>query len=286
MPQVLIVSTEDLPHPVPETDLLVAALNRLDVASEIVPWHDPSVAWAGADMVLIRTPWDYIHKLEHFLLWLRTTASQARLWNPREIIEWNIHKRYLVELIEKEVPVIPTFHAQQGTKVQLTDIEVLKEGQAFIIKPTVSVGAIGSGHFQALDEKAQTHLESLLETGDALVQPFVPEVTTVGEVSMIYFGGAYSHAVIKRPAQGDYRVHAEYGGSVTVHTPSQAEHDLAQTTLAAINADVLYARVDLVPAVNGPLLMELELIEPELFFPYADGSPDRFAAVIEAHLGS
>ncbi len=280
MKHAYIVSTDNLPHPVPETNLLVTELKALEVTGEIVSWQAQDVDWTATDMVLVRTPWDYIYKLEAFLAWLDTTAEAAPVYNAPDIIKWNIHKHYLVDLLQRGVDVIPTQYVSQGQHVHLADLDLLRDAPGLVIKPAVSVGAIGTGYFKTVSDAAQAHLDSLLQKDDALIQPFVPAIQTRGETSLVYFAGVFSHGVIKVPAVGDYRIHKEYGGTYTPYEPTNAEKALAEQSLAAVGEALSYARIDMVLTDTGPLLMEMELIEPELYFPYADGSAQRFAQVI------
>src|SRR5204862_3736273 len=134
--------------------------------------------------------------------------------------------------------------------------------------------AFGTIRARAASEEARGHLAQLVRHGDALVQPFVHEVEH-GEVSLMYFGGVLSHAVRKRPGAGDFRVQAEHGGSVQAHVPTDAEREVARAALAAVPVAATYARIDLVTTAGGPLLMEAELIEPELFLPFAAGAAPR-----------
>lgn len=284
MPSVCLISTEDLPHPVTETDLLVAALEARHIDAEIVSWLDASRDWSQPDLIVLRTPWDYFEKLDSFLHWLDSVAALTDVWNPPQIIKWNMHKRYLLELRGKQVPVIQTFLAQKDQHVTLTDQAVARSPHGLVIKPAISIGAIGAGRFASANAEAQAHLDALVKQGAALVQPFVPEVQTAGEVSLIFFGGEYSHAVLKKPIVGDYRVQAEYGGAVISYQPTDVELAVAQAAIDIVEASIPYVRVDMVTTADGPQLMELELIEPELFFPYAEGSAERFAGVIKAHL--
>jgi glutathione synthase/RimK-type ligase-like ATP-grasp enzyme len=150
-----------------------------------------------------------------------------------------------------------------------------------VIKPAVSVAAIGAVRAAAASETAAAHLRGLVESGDALIQPFEPGVAE-GEVSLMYFGGDYSHAVRKIPADGDYRVQVFYGGLVEPHVAADAERQVAEAALAAVPAELAYARVDLVPTSRGPVLMELELIEPQLFL----DEPGEPAAAFADHLVS
>jgi glutathione synthase/RimK-type ligase-like ATP-grasp enzyme len=148
-----------------------------------------------------------------------------------------------------------------------------------VIKPAVSGGAVGTERFPVTSPEAAAHVTRLAADGDVLVQPFVPGVTE-GETSLVYFDGDLSHAVRKVPAAGDYRVHDHHGGTLHPHVATAAEQEVAEQTLAAAPATTAYARIDLVAGPDGPLVMEAELIEPELFLPHDPASVHRFARVL------
>ena len=155
-----------------------------------------------------------------------------------------------------------------------------------MIKPAVSIGAIGALRAKTEDIASIRHLENLLVEGDVLVQPFVPDVSIAGEVSMIYFGGEFSHAIRKRPKPGEYRVQDHHGGTVHPHVPSIEEHDAASAALSATPRATMYARVDLVSLDNKPVVMELELIEPALFLPSSPAGTQQFAEKLCSIIGN
>jgi glutathione synthase/RimK-type ligase-like ATP-grasp enzyme len=278
---VVLVTGQVMPHgPAVENLLLVDALARRGVAAAIEPWGSPEATQGR--VVVVRTTWDYTEHLSEFLEWTRHAAATTTLVNPAEIIEWNSHKSYLLDLAYAAVPVMPTELIGKGT-VEAEQRDVLEEYDGdVVIKPAVSVGAIGTIRAAAASDAAAAHLRGLTEAGDALIQPFEPAVVD-GETSLIYFGGEYSHAVRKIPAEGDYRVQVFYGGFVTPHVATEAERQVADAAIAAVPSELAYARVDLVEAARGPVLMELELIEPQLFLDEPGDSADRFADHL-AHL--
>lgn len=153
-----------------------------------------------------------------------------------------------------------------------------------VVKPAVGGGAVGALRAHVNDTHAREHLATLVEAGDALVQPLAPAVTTHGEVSLIYFGGEFSHAVRKIPADGDYRVQTEYGGRVEQHQPSEAELAVATAALACSPLPTTYGRVDLVEVDGQPAVMELEVIEPQLFLDRHPVAPRRFAEQLAREL--
>lgn len=272
MPLVVMLSGNNLPVPDPEMPLLEDALADLGVQTRVVLWADQAGLAEPADLVVIRSTWDYTNDADGFLAALRTIG--APLANPVDVVAWNSHKGYLVELAAVGVPVVPTVLIRRGAP----DEEPLPPGE-IIVKPAIAAGAFGIGRFDAAGPASAAHISVLLQTGDVLVQPFQPAVMS-GERSLMYLGGEFSHAVRKVPANGDFRVQEFYGGRNHQHEPTSAEFSVAHAALAAVPADLLYARVDLVPSADGPLLMELELIEPYLFLTDAAGSTQRFAAAI------
>ncbi|MFD6515605.1 RimK family alpha-L-glutamate ligase [Rhodococcus sp. NPDC060176] len=270
-----------------ESKLVMEALTTYGIASTMAPWSSPSLLDIDADLVLIRSTWDYTQRLEEFLAVLdQLTAPIA---NPLSIVKWNAHKGYLTELAAAGVPIVPTAVITAGITAGKSELLTLPsfESADVIVKPAVSAGAVGVGKFAAGSAQAHAHLTSILESGnDALVQPFISDVVD-GERSIIHLGGRYSHAVRKIPADNDFRVQEYHGGTNHLHEPSAAELALADAALAATPCgpgELLYARVDVVGPVDQPLLMEVELIEPELFLPFAPGSADALARAVVASL--
>ncbi len=195
MSTVHLLTGESMPKPDPETHLLTAELDRRGIGHRVLPWADPEVGH-GADLVVVRTPWDYIHRCEEFLAVCR--ASEPPVLNPPEVLAWNSHKSYLVELAGAGVPVVPTRLIPAGGDPALEPGEA---EAALVVKPAVSSGSRGAGRFEPGDAAAVAHLAELVADGDALVQPYVASVAERGERSLIFFGGEFSHAVDKVPRQ-------------------------------------------------------------------------------------
>jgi len=284
MPRILLLTAETLPHDDFETVLVADALAELGIDSDIVAWTSAELSALPADLAVIRTTWDYTQRLPEFLATLG--GLSMRLVNDIGVVRWNSHKGYLSELAAAGIPTVPTVVFRSGSKIP-GSVELPDFGTAeLIVKPAVSAGGMGVGRFDSGSAEAAAHLRSILTSTDALVQPFQPEVLS-GERSLIYLGGFYSHAVRKLPTAGDFRVQERFGGILGPHVVSPVELAVAAAALAAApgEADCLaYARVDLIGTDTAPLVMELELIEPELFLPRAPGSAERFASVIAAQL--
>lgn len=263
----------------PDDVHFVAVLERLGVQPTFCIWNDPAVDWTAFDAVLIRTVWDYFQHYSAFLSWVDTLDRLGvPAINDTRLIRWNSEKRYLLDLERQGVPIIPTRIARGG---HLSEALSSMSAQEVVIKPTVSGGAwhtvrgtVGSADFQQALALLPTHL-------DYLVQPFVPEIASHGEWSLLYFAGTYSHAVIKYPAAGDYRVQEQHGGSATQTVPDVAIVNAADKALAAVAAlgyrEQAYVRVDGVMVDGQFRIMELEFIEPFLHLAIRPDAAERFA---------
>jgi glutathione synthase/RimK-type ligase-like ATP-grasp enzyme len=261
---------------VAETRPLVEALTAAGVDATTHPWDDESVAWGEADLVAVRTTWDYTARREEFLAWAARVADATLLQNPLEVLRWNSHKAYLVELADAGVPVVPTTLVPRGGPTP-----ALGSG-SLVVKPAVSAGG-RSTHLGTADALGVI-LAELVADHDTLVQPAVESIGRDGEVSLVRLGDRWSHAVRKVPAPGGFLVHERHGGHLEDHTPTPRETAVAEAALALAPAPVHAARVDLVRVDDEPVVMELELIEPELFLRRAPAAPARLAAALLAFL--
>ena len=282
---VVLVTASRLPKPDRETHLLANELQRQGIRTAVLPWDHP-FDWEQVSLTVIRTPWDYVRRLDEFLSWTRQVGAVSRLVNPAEVIAWNSNKRYLLDLADAGVPIVPTRFIERGDHAAVVDALARETSAEVVIKPAVSSGAIGAFRGKATDEAASEHLRRLAADGDVIVQPFISSVLAAGESSLVYFGGVYSHAIRKLPKEGDYRVQDQHGGTVHSHEPGDSEREVAAAALAAAPETTVYARVDLVHGEEGPAVMELEVIEPELFLPLTPTGTGHFAAQIRRLLDS
>lgn len=259
--------------PVPDLDaeLLLPALAERGADTEAAVWTDPEVDWGGFDLVKISSTWDYHERLDEFREWLRTVDAATRLHNPAELVEWNLDKRYLRELEQRGMPVVPTIWWSEpngGAAAAEAEGEAVARGWGrVVVKPAVDLGAMrlrrvpATGVGRALTELAEP----------ALVQPYLPSLEAEGELSIIFLGGEAAHAVRKRPAAEDFRVQEQYGGRYEVVDPPPDGLELARAVLATLQEPPLYGRVDMVRDLDGRLcVIELELIEPSLYLDHAD----------------
>lgn len=276
-----LVTSSRMPKADTETGLLVDALAALGQPADVVAWDAPD-DWSRRPLVVLRTPWDYVEHLDAFLAWATGVDQQTTLLNPLRVVRWNSHKRYLLDLQRHGVAVVPTTLVQASWRE--TGLGALLPAGELVVKPAVGSGARGALRGRSDEGRVLLHIQDMLRTGDALVQPFVPDIATAGEVSLVFFDGVFSHAVRKLPASGDYRVQDEHGGRVEPHRPTTAELQLALDALALSPGKPTYARVDLVTWGDAPAVMELELIEPELFLAHAPSAPSAFARVLRRAL--
>ena len=282
--RIALASCSELPVPALDDALVAAALGDLGADVVTHPWDDPTVDWAGVDRCIIRSTWDYTARPREFIAWAVGVAACTELWNPAPIVAWNAHKGYLLDLAARGVPVVPTRLLEQGTSVALGDLTATGE---IVVKPAISVGAIDTHRVgpDAGPAFAQADLDRLLGAGDVLVQPFQASIATGGETAIVVLDGEVTHTWVKRPAPGDFRIHEQYGGTVTPVAPTPAQLAVADAALGAVApitgaGPVRYARVDLVEVDGAPHLMELELIEPDLHLRTAPAALDRFARLL------
>lgn len=279
--RVALITGAEMAKPDPESHLLIHELGLLGITSELISWR-ASLDWSLFDLVVIRTPWDYFLHLEEFLSWVEDVEKVTRVLNSSRILRWNSHKKYLKELSSFGVPTVPTVWVTKNQ--QCADLIDSIEWPIVVVKPAVSIGAIGAlkGHSQ--NNLVKQHLEEEVKKGDVMIQPFLESVADFGELSLVYFNGVYSHSILKKPQQGDYRVQDAYGGTNAVYEPEIEAQKIGDQVLSYLPDFSLYARVDLVKYQNQWLLMELEAIEPELFLPIAPHASVLFAKAIQFHL--
>lgn len=284
MPACAFLTTDDLDAFVTYDAAAVAPLAALGWTVDDVPWR-ADADWDRYDVVVVRSPWDYQGAPDDFLAALaQIDASSARLENPLPVIRWNLRKTYLRDLERAGVPIVPTRWDEGGLTAEALAAAFRQWGTAEVVaKPVVSANADGTFRLGP-DPASWAPALAALADRPCLVQPFVPAVVSEGELSVFAFGGEVSHAILKTPAAGDFRVQEEHGGVIRGVEPEPALLDLTRRALAAVphDAPLLYARVDAVRLATGALaVMELELIEPSLYFSYSDGSAARFAAAMD-----
>lgn len=285
-PRIALATYERAPSLAPDDQLLIPALAAAGIDGEPAVWSDDSVIWETFDGVVIRSCWDYHLRHAEFLDWLdRLDASRLPVLNPASLVAWNSHKGYLLDLAQRGVATIPTLIVPRGNGADVESMVTAEGWERFVLKPAISASGYETHALSAPFDAATREIVSRVTSiGDALIQPFAEEVPRDGEFSFVFIGGEFSHAAIKRAASHEFRVQVEHGGSVESVTASPTLVEQASHVLRALPETPLYARVDGIARGDAFLLMELELIEPHLFFANGTGSADRFAEVLSSQV--
>lgn len=293
MPRIAFVTAVASLHRDDDMPPLLDACARAGLDAEVRAWDDPTVAWSRYDLAVLRSPWDYHARLPEFLAWCARVDAATRLLNPFDVVRWNTDKHYLADLAGDGVPVVPTrFVEPDAEPLPALDaaLAAFADAAELVVKPTVSAGSADTQRYRR-DEAlvAANHVGRLLAAGRAaMLQPYLDAVDSRGETALLYFDGAFSHAIRKaallRPGQAGAD-HADLPDAIAARTPDPDELATGEAVLAALRArtgaDPLYARVDLIRDADGrPTLLELELTEPSLFFAESPGAADRFVAAL------
>jgi hypothetical protein len=281
---------EDLPP-------LEAAMHAAGIETHVLDWDDPQARWEQFDLALLRSTWDYTDRLREFLVWVESAASLTTLLNPLAVVRWNTDKHYLSDLARADVPVVPSSFIEPGESAErrLSAFLERNESPEFVVKPAVGAGSRDTQrHVRTQRASAVAHAQRLLDAGrSVLVQPYLDSVDREGETALIYIAGRFSHAIRKGPLLPPGSTASPAIGlfapeKITPRTPGADELRVADRALAALPFGApLYARVDVIREDNGaPVLLELELTEPSLFFAYAPGSAERFTAAVVERAGA
>jgi glutathione synthase/RimK-type ligase-like ATP-grasp enzyme len=251
-----------------EDQILASALAESGFGSERVSWSDQEVDWSQFDKAIFRTTWDYFDRFEAFKTWLDHTENQVEMINSPQIIRWNWDKFYLEELEKKGIAIPPTLFIQAGSGKKLSDFLDLADWKEFILKPAVGGGGRHTYRFTRSESAGlEAIFQSLNQEEGFLLQAFQETILEKGEASLMVMDGKFTHAILKKARSGDFRVQDDFGGTVHPFQPNQEEIDFAMHSISTLKIKPLYGRVDIIWAENGkPLLSELELIEPELWF--------------------
>lgn len=259
-----------------EMQALVPACREAGIRLEELVWNAADWSAAEFDAFVIGTTWDYQEQADAFLERLAELEQIAPLLNPLATVRWNLDKRYLADMQQRGVRVVPTRWIEVVTQGEIDAALHAWDADAVVVKPVVGAGAWRQAKVrrgEALPDASE------LPPGEAMVQPFLDAVREEGEYSFLFFDRSFSHCLQKCPKPGDYRVQALYGGVESVFTPGPEELAVAQAAIDAIHGELLYARVDLMRLASGELaLMELELIEPYFYPEQGPQCGERFAA--------
>lgn len=277
--RVAIATCKNPPEPDPDEALLLGALCGAGLEASVLAWDDDSVqaSFAAQDLVVLRSTWNYYERVDDFVAWTARIGAATRVLNPPRIVAWNAKKTYLAELDKRGVDIVPTELVHRGQERDVISVFAERGWEQVVIKPVVSAGSFRTERFSREElPAAQEFLDGLVADRDAMVQQWMPSVQTYGERSLVWIDGEITHAIRKTPrfAGGVEQV----SGEVPI---ADDERAFAERALAPLASELLYARVDMVRDATDVLrIMELELIEPSLFFQQSPPALARFVAAI------
>lgn len=259
---------------------LAAALAAAGISAELVAWDDPAADWDAPIPTIIRSTWNYALHVDAFLAWVDRAAASAPLINPPDVVRGNLRKRYLLELAARGVPVVPTTLVERGGTFSFGSGLLDVPSERVVIKPEIGAGSLDTKVFAAGDRDALAHLATITARGAALVQPYVQSVEDYGERSLIWIDGELTHAIRKSPRfSGD---NEQVDGPFPIAAEERA---VAEAALAPYKDRILYGRCDVARSASGqPMVMELELVEPSLFFVKNPAALDRYVAGLRRRL--
>lgn len=266
-----------------EDQLIVDALQRTGLKTKRVDWADPEIDWSDSEAILFRTTWDYFDQYPRFQSWMNATEKVTKMINPSKTIRWNLDKHYLVDLERKGINIPETMLIEKGDTRTLQDLMNETGWEDLILKPCISGGAKNTFRLNQVNVTEHESLfKGLISEEAFMIQPTQHYVLKEGELSLMVFGGKYTHAVKKIAKAGDFRVQDDWGGTVHLYEPSAEEISFAEQTAKAVEPVPAYARVDIIRDNHGQLaIMELELIEPELWFRLDHRAADALAKTIQ-----
>ena len=281
-PHRALATCEELPDLDPDDQPLVALFHKMGIEATPAIWSDPTINWADFDHIIVRNTWDYSGRLEEFLTWVKT--HQSRIQNSYEIILWNSNKTYLKDLAGVGFPIVET----QFVTDPRGDWELPPLGD-FVVKPTVSCGSRDTMRMSASDpdytSRAHDLIERIVSQGKtAMVQPYLTTVDEIGETALLFINGQYSHAIRKGPllvpnVEGEKEHGLFVKEDISPREPKPEQRELATAVMGYVSQRFgvpLYARVDLLEDSEGkPVILELELVEPSMFFATAPQSAAR-----------
>lgn len=269
-----------------EDRLVMDGLEKLNLRTIKKDWNDTNFNWSSTKSAIFRSTWDYFDQFSNFRNWLELVKEQCYLINPYEQINWNLDKHYLLDLQKLDLPIVESVFVSKKTQLNLETISKSKNWKDIVIKPTISGAARHTYHLKNDEiKKFQDKWLSLTNNEDFMVQEFQKNILSTGEIAVMLFGGEYSHSVLKKAKKGDFRVQDDFGGSVEIINPLLEIIELAEKTVKSLKTMPLYARVDIIfDNGSNPVISELELIEPELWFRFKEESAFKLAEIVKDFL--
>lgn len=278
-----LVTCAQLPEPDPDAPLLHDALVARGHEPCLLPWDGDGAATEPFDRVLLRSPWNYYRAPERFLAWVEDVATRSVLLNPPDVVRWNLHKGYLLELQDRDVPIVPSRVLACEAPGDARDLLESTGWDDVVVKPCISAASWRTRRFApGRAEEAVQYMPEIAPDGDVLLQPFEPGAVEPGERSLIWIDGMLTHAIRKRQ-----RFDGQDESVTTDAPPTPQEQAMAARILEPFAERIAYARIDVFPDARGhPLVSEVELIEPSLFFRYGPEALTRLIRRLERGSGT
>lgn len=270
-----IVTCQQYPQLTPDDLLFAKQLEKAGLSWRPIIWNQSKPSNLRAQHLLIRSPWDYYLSINEFIDWLHDCKkNKIQIINSLETILWNYKKNYLSDLKKFDCAVIETLFFEPSETYESIIAKILtQKWTELVIKPTISASAHLTFKTSLNDPQLKDKIQSIQKFNGIMVQPFIPSIVDEGELSLVFFNNRakkFSHAVLKTPSSQDFRVQEEFGGKFKNIQPTKTCLEVAERCLQIIPGNWCYARVDLLNWNTKPLVGELELIEPSLYFTYGN----------------
>jgi glutathione synthase/RimK-type ligase-like ATP-grasp enzyme len=283
--KIALLTCEALPNLSVSDQLLIPQVAKQNIEAKAVVWNDKTVDWTVFEALIFRNTWDYYEKETEFMAWLDQIEKLGiKTLNSIEIVKKNVHKFYLKTLQQQSITIIPTIFIEKTTALNLSQI-IPKHWEKAVIKPAFSAGSYQTKLFEVENIEAinQEYLE-IASQKELLLQQYQPEIQTLGETSFIFIDKKFSHCVNKKPKPNDFRVQVQFGGAYVLQKPSTKAIANAQKIINLFPENLLYARVDCILRNDEIHLMEIECIEPDLYFSLAENTTETFVTSISKML--
>lgn len=279
--KIAILTCEKLPDLNPEDQKIIPALANHNIEAAAAIWSDKTINWTDYDYLIFRNTWDYFEKETEFKIWLEQIEKLGiKTLNPIEIIKQNIHKFYLRELEQQGITILPTVFIDKTEHLDLAQL-IPSHWKKAVLKPAFSAGSYLTEVFEISEiQEISEKYKNIASEKELLLQEFMPKIQTLGETSFIFFNKKFSHAVNKKPVDGDFRVQSLFGGQYTLVHPKPELIEKAKKIVSTFPDHLLYARVDGIIINNELHLMEIECIEPDLYFNLSENALQRFVNAI------
>ncbi len=279
--KIAILTCQNIPNLNESDQLLIPSLAKKNIDAKAVIWNDITINWLDFDVLIFRNTWDYYEKQIEFDLWLENIEKLGiKTLNSISIINQNKHKFYLQDFEKQGIKILPTVFIEKTENLNLSKI-IPNHWKKAVIKPAYSGGSYQTQLFDIVDiDKINEQYISIASEKELLLQEFMPEIMTLGETSFIFFNKKFSHAVNKQAVNGDFRIQNQFGGIYTLIEAEAQIIEKAQKIVNTFSENLLYCRVDGIIIDNELHLMEVECLEPDLYFNLAKGSIDKFVTSI------